>query len=227
MRLAFALHRSSQHIYRSIERHRNYATTYNQSLDSEMPEQTINELNPNGSILFLGAGFSLGARNIRGQDIPSGNGLKAELARILGVPPAEYTLETLVEEMNFQQDLNLYRTLYQLFTVTKLQAHHSEILKLPWRRIYTTNYDDAVEFHHSQCNYPIHSYTYDVQKPRKFLHGSIIHLHGAIRSTTEENILQQIILNESSYIRMHFDKSPWYDEFIRDLKFCDACFFVG
>ena len=192
-----------------------------------MPEQTINELNPYGSILFLGAGFSQGARNIRGEDVPAGNGLKTELARILGVSSSEYTLETLVEEVNFHQDLNLYRVLYQLFTVTKLQAHHTDILKLPWRRIYTTNYDDAVEYHHSQNSHAIHSYTYGDQKPRKFLHGSIIHLHGAIRSTTEENILQQIILNESSYIRMHFDKSPWYDEFIRDMKFCDACFFVG
>ena len=192
-----------------------------------MSAPTIKELDASGSILFLGAGFALGAKNIRGRDVPSGTGLREELARMLGVSPTDYNLETLVEEINSRKHLSLYRTLYQLFTVTKLNAYHIDILTLPWRRIYTTNYDDAVEFHHSHKNHNLSSYTYDDPKPRKLSSGSIIHLHGTIRSTTEDNILSQLILNESSYIRRHFEKSSWYDEFIRDMRFCDACFFIG
>ena len=192
-----------------------------------MSPQIIDELDASGSILFLGAGFSLGAKNIRGRDVPSGTGLRDELARILKVTSDQYTLETLVEEVHSRQNLSLYRILYRLFTVNKLNKNHIDILNLSWRRIYTTNYDDAIEFHHSQKNNNLPSYMYDDPKPRKLLNGSTIHLHGAIRSATEENILNQLILNESSYIRRHFEKSIWYDEFIRDMRFCDACFFVG
>ena len=191
-----------------------------------LPEK-ISELDPSSSILFLGAGFSLGAKNIRGHDVPCSDGLRTELANILQVSPSAYTLETLVDEIHSRRDLNLHRTLYQLFTVSKLQHYHTKILDLPWRRIYTTNYDDAVEFHGSKGDSRRPSYTYDVPKPRKLQPGTIVHLHGAIRNTTEENLLTQIVLSENSYIRTHFEKSTWYDEFIRDLKFCDMCFFVG
>jgi hypothetical protein len=39
--------------------------------------------------------------------------------------------------------------------------------------------------------------------------------------------LEQLVLNEKSYIRQHFEKSLWYDEFNKDLRFCSRCFFVG
>ena len=92
---------------------------------------------------------------------------------------------------------------------------------------HNTNYDDAVEFAHLQLNKHTPSYNYDDPKPKKLVNGSVISLHGVIRSATEENILNQLILNESSYVRQHFEKSTWYDDFSRDLRFCTACFFVG
>lgn len=48
-----------------------------------------------------------------------------------------------------------------------------------------------------------------------------------IHRVNEENILQQLVLNESSYVRQHFEKSIWYEEFVRDLRFSDSCYFVG
>ena len=192
-----------------------------------MPPSAITELDPPGSILFLGAGFSIGAKNIIGTNLPSGEDLRNELAGMLCVPPSDYPLDTLVDEVHSRGDLNLYHILYQRFTVAKLQRHQKAILSFPWRRIYTTNFDDAVEFHHSSNDCAVPSYTTANPKPRKLQHGSIIHLHGAIRNTTEDNVLQQLVLSESSYIRQHFEKSPWYDEFIRDLRFCDSCFFLG
>jgi hypothetical protein len=40
-------------------------------------------------------------------------------------------------------------------------------------------------------------------------------------------VLDQLILTERSYVRQLFEKSLWYDDFVRDIKFCSACFFVG
>ena len=44
---------------------------------------------------------------------------------------------------------------------------------------------------------------------------------------TRENVNAQLVLNETSYVRQHFEKSVWYDEFVRDLRFCHACYFLG
>lgn len=177
--------------------------------------------------MFLGSGFSQSAKNIRNENLPTGRGLRDEFAKLLGVDPNAYDLKTLADEIASRQDLNLYQILYELFTVKELQPSQGYILRLPWRRIYTTNYDDAVELAYVQNPKKPPSFNYDDEKPRKLPNGSVIHLHGVIRSATEENVLDQLVLNENAYIRQHFEKSPWYDDFDRDLRFCSACFFVG
>lgn len=122
---------------------------------------------------------------------------------------------------------SLYQTLYRLFTVDQLHEYQREILGLPWHRIYTTNYDDTVEFFRADRRSNKMSYSYDDERPKKLPIGAVIHLHGTIRNATEDNVLQQIVLNERSYVRQHFEKSSWYDEFNRDLNFCTACYFIG
>lgn len=96
-----------------------------------------------------------------------------------------------------------------------------------WRRIYTTNYDDLAEQIRFNKGCEIHSYSFDAPKPSRLEAGAIIHLHGSIRDATEENVLQQLVLNESSYVRQHIERSVWYDEFVHDLTFCTNCFFIG
>ena len=101
------------------------------------------------------------------------------------------------------------------------------MLKLPWLRIYTTNYDDSIELFYQQTRRNIPSFSYNEEKPRRIQHGTVVHLHGMIRNISEDNLLDQLVLNETAYVRQHFESSLWYDEFIRDLKVCSACYFVG
>ena len=70
-------------------------------------------------------------------------------------------------------------------------------------------------------------YNYDDDKPIKTPRNSIIHLHGMISKATEENVLDQLVLTQKSYIKQFFATSSWYDEFRRDLRFCEAVFFIG
>lgn len=192
-----------------------------------MISKTPTEIDFSGSVFFLGSGFSRNAKNIRNKNLPTGPGLKDEFSRLLGVDSNAYDLKTLADEVASRQDLNLYQILYELFTVKELQKHQTEILCFPWQRIYTTNFDDAVELAYRQNNNNAPSFSYDDAKPKRLLNGSVIHLHGIIRKTTEDNVMHQLVLNENSYVRQHFEKSLWYDDFIRDLRFCHACFFIG
>ncbi len=185
----------------------------------------LSSLDPEGSILFLGAGFSVAAKNIRGDQLPSGDRLKTILAEIVGVDENAYNLQTLADEAASQTDL--YQLLYETFTVNSLSNAQLELLELPWLRIYTTNYDDAVERGYLQLKRHLASFNYDESKPRKIAPGAVIHLHGSISKTTRENALNQLVLNEGSYIRQHFERSVWYDEFARDVRFATNCFFIG
>lgn len=187
---------------------------------------TLNEIDPTSSILFLGSGFSVGAENIRGGEIPSGKGLKKMFASALKVHADDYDLTTLADEFTLREDLNLYQTVYEIFTTVKAKEYQTAILANKWRRIYTTNYDDLAECVRS-VDGPIHSYSFEEPKPSRLPAGAIIHLHGCIRNATEQNVLQQLVLNEASYVRQHIERSVWYDEFVRDLRFCTNCFFIG
>lgn len=187
---------------------------------------TLVEIDPASSILFLGSGFSVGAENIRGGEMPSGKGLKETFASALKVRPEDYDLTTLADEFALREDLNLYQTVYEIFTTAKAKEHQRAILADAWRRIYTTNYDDLVECVRS-VDAAVHSYSFEEPKPSRLEAGAIIHLHGCIRNATEQNVLEQLVLNESSYVRLHIERSVWYDEFVRDLTFCTNCFFIG
>ena len=186
-----------------------------------------NELDPRGSMLFLGSGFSKSARNILGENLPTGHELRLHFANILEVDAANYDLKTLADEIDSRPDVNLYQMLYRMFTVQELNDIQTDILSHPWHRIYTTNYDDSIEFARSRNGQTPSSFSYTDKKPKKLPTGSVVHLHGTIRDTKEHNVLDQLILNENSYVRQHFEKSHWYQDFDRTLRFCSACFFVG
>ena len=192
-----------------------------------MPVPLPEPVYPTESILFVGSGFSRDARNILNQNLPTGTDLRNKLATLLGCDEHQYDLQTLAEEAHSRADIDLYQLLYEVFTVNYLQDYQAGVLNFPWRRIYTTNYDDTVEFHRLQKKEPLNSFNYDDDKPRKLPQGSVIHLHGTIRAANRDNLLEQLILNDSSYARQHFNRSLWYDDFTRDLRFCEACFFVG
>lgn len=184
-------------------------------------------IDPPTSVLFLGSGFTRNATSIRDQNVPDGNGLRNEFAQLLGVSPSDYDLKVLAEELASRPNNDLYQLLYDCFTIKELHLDQTEIIGNKWFRIYTTNYDDAVEFLHLKSFGEFFSYNYDDVKPKRIPFNSVVHLHGSIRQLTPDNVQDQLILTERSYVRQHFERSLWYVEFIRDLRFCSACFFVG
>lgn len=184
-------------------------------------------LSPNSSILFLGSGFSAGATNIAGEALPLAGGLKSKFSKILQLSDDSLDLKNLADEIDYKNDPPLYDLLYDTFTAGAVSPAQRSIILSNWQRIYTTNYDDVVEFCLHSGNIKYDSYSCSDARPNKVASGSVIHLHGDIRHTTVDNVLEQLVLNERSYVRQYFEQSRWYDQFIRDLRFCSACFFIG
>ena len=188
----------------------------------------IGEFNPESSILFLGSGFSLGATNIAGKNPPNGAGLRKHFIEQLGLPnETTYDLQILTEEFSDKNPQKLRDELYRIFRVVVLSDSQKTILNERWRRIYTTNYDDAVETHRLAINSLPNTFDVAESVPNKLPHGSVIHLHGSIRVITPDNLNSSLVLGEASYVNQYVVRSPWYDQFQRDLAFAGKIFIVG
>lgn len=192
------------------------------------PNGGIDEFEPNNSVLFLGSGFSLGANNIAGGSPPNGRGLRRHFIQELKLPAdTEYDLQILSEEFANNDSQKLRDELYRIFRITSLNDAQVAILDEPWRRIYTTNYDDAVEVHRQSKNIPRNEFDISEQVPNKLPPGAVIHLHGSIRLVTPDNVRTSLVLGEASYVNQYVVRSPWYDQFQRDIQFASALYIIG
>ncbi len=189
---------------------------------------SIGEVDPSTSILFLGSGFSLGTKNVAGGKPPNGTGLRRHFIRELKLPvDTSYDLQVLTEEFASDDSQKLRDELYQIFRITSLDDAQAAILNEPWRRIYTTNYDDAVEVSRLTKKLPRNDYDVSEPVPNKLPHGAVVHLHGSIRLVTPENVRTSLVLGEAAYVNQYVVRSPWYDQFQRDLAFASALYIIG
>ena len=190
--------------------------------------ESIGVVDPTNSILFLGSGFSLGAKNIANGNPPNGSGLRQHFIKALELPAdTSYDLQILTEEFASDDRQKLRDELYQIFRIVSLDHAQTAILDEPWRRIYTTNYDDAVEIHRQNNNRPRNNYDVSELIPNRLVQGAVVHLHGSIRLVTPENVLTSLVLSEASYVNQYVVRSPWYDQFQRDLAFASALYIIG
>ncbi|MGG5817512.1 SIR2 family protein [Falsiroseomonas sp. HW251] len=188
----------------------------------------VGDFDPASSILFLGSGFSMSATNIAGNHPPNGAQLRKHFLDELKLPPeSTYDLQVLSEEYAEKDSKKLRGHLYSIFRTNALHESQKTVLREPWRRIYTTNYDDIVEVYRISKKEPPHSYDVSDKLPPKLPNGAVIHLHGSIRLVTEENVRSSLILSETSYINQYMVKSPWYDQFQRDLAYASALYIIG
>ena len=180
------------------------------------------------SILFLGSGFSKGAKNLKGQDFKIG----IELAKYLALQaklPETFPLEDAAEgyERAFGAD-KLIEELKQEFTASEISEQHRQIASAPWRRVYTTNYDNVFELAAKDSDRKLDSVTmsvdpYAVQKDTSL----IIHLNGSIEQLTPKELNTTFKLTETSYIAASIENSAWAIRLREDVRLASSVFFVG
>ena len=188
----------------------------------------IEEFDPESSILLLGSGFSLGATNIANESPPNGKGLRRHFIQKLGLPAdTDYDLQVLSEEFAEDNPHMLCSELIKIFRLCALTKAQTAVLNEPWQRIYSTNYDDAVEAHRLNKGAPPTAFDVSEPIPNKLPHGALVHLHGSIRLITPENVKGSLVLGEGSYVNQYVVRSPWYDQFQRDLTYASALYIIG
>ena len=181
------------------------------------------------ALLFTGAGFSLGAINRLGQPMKLAEHLSIHLSSKVNLPldtPLEDTSEEFLSQFGEQA---LVRLLKDEFTASEITDTHRRIASLPWRGIYTTNYDNVLEKASDSVGRSLVSVTLSEEaRLRSDDSGTLcVHLNGSVETLTSSTIGTELKLTDTSYLSASINESPWAVTLRQDLNLARAIFFVG
>jgi len=192
--------------------------------------EIANLINSGKAILFAGAGFSSDTINIADSSLPRASALARKICTLGEFGEDEdlrYASQHYIKKnKSIEQLIHLLKT---TFTCKKTTPSQESIVKAPWRRIYTTNYDNAIE----QAGLAVSKLieTVDISSsPQNYVKKSnlCVHLNGSTSSLTPHTLNTTFKLSTASYISADgFLNSPWSYQFKRDLDTCTALVFIG
>lgn len=178
------------------------------------------------SLLFVGAGISFLSRGMNGKAIPNSQTLTDLL---LDQPPgtgSKHTLERISGSILRKRGRDhIYRTISDNFMVESVDDILKFIYSLPWKRIYTTNYDNAIETAQTGQRRPISLTVDDNQSEIQI--GSIIHLNGYVKKITPQNVETSLLLTDTSYAASRLRDTGWLSAFEKDISSSRSVFFIG
>jgi hypothetical protein len=101
-----------------------------------------------GAVCLLGAGFSTAGQDHSGEGLPSTTDLIREIKVAIGLEHED--VGGLADITDYCEDrpelqLILRKLLLDRLTLSKPSPEQQEMLRQPWRSVFTTNFDDIVE----------------------------------------------------------------------------------
>lgn len=180
------------------------------------------------AILFLGAGFSWGATSLADEPFLLGAGLGKALADEAGIP-TDFTLEDISDiYMSKFGSAPLLQKLRNWYVAKEVSKSQKVLAKLPWRRVYTTNYDDVFERACTEVGKGVISHVGTDTVGKLAKNGlTCVHLNGFIWTATEGSLSKEFKLTSTSYSAGSAMNDEWVDRFRFDLHAAQAIFFVG
>lgn len=180
------------------------------------------------AILFTGAGFSYKAKNVAGEDFPLGDVLRKELAKEVGQATTQANLQNVAQYyISIKGKRSLIDFLKQKFTLKAATADHVTAMSVPWKRVYTTNYDLLAEMVSNQQGLPLETITLSSEYIRPASRKVCVHLNGALTNLTENTLMREFKLTDASYDAEELRGHPWFDFMEDDFKSAKAIIVVG
>lgn len=164
-------------------------------------------------MLFLGAGFSVGAVNEYG-DIPLGNSLKQEIINIFvqdnvdeeaAKEIEQYELQDVCEfiDESLKQHAELRNFFQKRLGNVKPADFHYKLSTYPWKKIYTVNIDNLVETLYKKSPYKLLVQNQSKQK-MDYHDLEYMKLHGCVNGFAEELVFSRKEYNNLISGRMNF-----------------------
>lgn len=171
------------------------------------------------ALLFTGAGFSLGATSLNGNKFPMGKDLARDICGRAGIPLTDDLKTASNHYLKVREPDELIEFLKSTFTVKKCSDAHRLVAQVPWKAVYTTNYDDVMEIAGRDSG---RKYTPITMGDEPRLHrdstASVVHINGFIDRLTRVTLLTEFKLTNVSYLTEQFRKSEWCDLFLHQLR---------
>lgn len=184
------------------------------------------------AILFVGAGFSCEATNLNNASFPTGGVFAEELCKEMGCPPCNNL--SLISDMYMADQRfgipaiikKLDRT-FRLKTTGDCTDVYQTICGIPWKRIYTTNYDNLCEATMQSLGIPATPNTLSDDVGSFLDRSTVVHLNGYIDRLTPETLQKEFKLSSESYLVEDFRESPWLKLFMTELNAAQALILIG
>ena len=187
------------------------------------------DLIPYGNcLLFVGAGFGHLAKNKSGDFLPLGG----KLADILDEKSGFKSEGDLKVASEFFRDTmgdgELIDLLNDHLTPMEPTEAQIKIVRFPWKRIYTTNYDDCVEIAGRKSHIARKAVDrWHTPNDFKNKRDIVIHLNGSLSTLKATSLDADFKLTDGSYLGDELNNNPWREFLKNDLLDCQAAFFVG
>lgn len=195
-------------------------------------KEALSYINLGNCVLFVGSGFSMGATNLNGTKLPNGADLTKLLYDECKEPSEGGDLQDAsnlyINQNGITAFINLLKGLFTIKEYKDITSEQKFITSLPWKRVYTTNYDNIIElgceYHKKKIQSKVLSDGLVKIKDKTKL---CIHLNGYISRLDETSLDKEFKLTDQSYTSEDFISSDWITLFDSDLKTADAIFFIG
>ena len=195
----------------------------------ENEKRIVELLKKNRSLLFVGSGFSSESLDFNDNNLPMAFSLSHMICKKMKIKESSnlaYSSEKFIDEKG---ELPLIDLLQQALTVREISSNQKEVCSLNWMRIYTTNYDDAIEQAYRKNGKYIECVDTKSNKDEFIKRKNIcIHLNGMLRNLDEESLNTSFKLTDSSYASAEsFNSSGWNYIFNSDLERASIILFIG
>ncbi len=181
------------------------------------------------AILFLGSGASFGAKNIMGNDIIS----SGQLADLI-YPDCENLTQAVdlflaQSKTRMDNELKLIEILRNEFICKEITGEQLYLSSIPWKRIYTTNYDNIMELSYNKSGKRIKSVSMKNEASANCdsQNTLCVHINGYIYDLEREDLKRTFKLSSVSYNTEDFSKNEWGNLFISDLSTYEKVIFIG
>lgn len=190
-------------------------------------EEAILDAQNGAAICFLGAGFSMGAKTAGGKMIPNVSMLSEEIWELVGhSPDPSVSLSELADYCEQVDDtkLALRDLIIRSFTACKPTDAQKTLMSLPWRAVFTTNFDDLAEVASENAQVVTPSFSIKNLNPHK---RPIYHLHGRARDLLEGRDDPSLVLSETNYLQIKEKNRDLYAALENEVHTASRIFYVG
>lgn len=192
-------------------------------------KEAVSKIGWGKTVLFTGAGFSLGANSANGPFKTAGQ-IAKDLYNVCNVSE-DYQDKSINRAAQwFQQkhsDNELILYLQNEFVVSSISDEQRFIGSLNWKRCYTINYDEILEKSYAENGRPLHPTTPSMSVKDCKISTSCLHINGAISRLNKDTIHSEFKLTNESYAIDYVKNTGWWEVLEDDIITCDSLIFVG